>query len=383
MQVPLLDLTAQYVSIRDDVRHAIDQVCEEQRFILGPHVEDLERQIASYSGARYGIGVSSGTDALLAALMALDIKAGDEVITTPYSFFATAGVIARLGARPVFADIELDSYNIDPDQIPKLITARTRAIIPVHLFGQCAEMDPILDVASRHGIAVIEDAAQAIGAEYKGRRAGSMGLLGCFSFYPTKNLGGFGEGGMVVTSDNAFAEKLRLLRVHGAREKYYHSLIGGNFRLDAIQAAILKVKFKHLDTWTHARQQNAAFYDAAFIASGLTESSELVPPRPVWKDKADPHYHIYNQYIIRVSRRDALQSFLKEAGIGTDVYYPVPLHLQRCFDYLGHKPSDFPRAEAASLQTLALPIYPELTDAQRQYVVQKTSDFFCIHSPSP
>ena len=374
MQVPLLDLKAQYATIRDEVRNAIDGVCEQQHFILGPHVEELEKQIAAYSQTRYAIGVSSGTDALLIALMALDVKPGDEVITTPYSFFATAGVIARLGAIPVFADIDAHSYNIDPEGIERLITARTKAILPVHLFGQCADMHPILDIATKYHLPIIEDAAQAIGADYKGKRAGSMGVMGCFSFFPSKNLGGFGDGGMVVTNDESLAEKLRVLRVHGSKPKYYHSMIGGNFRLDAIQAAILNIKLRHLNDWTRKRQENALLYDRAFMAAGL--SDQVLTPRALWSETGDIHYHIYNQYVIRVPRRDELQSFLKGKGIGTEVYYPVCLHLQECFKDLGYRASDFPGAESASNETLALPIYPELREDQLKYVVANIAEFF-------
>src|SRR5262249_31561690 len=366
MQVPLLDLKAQYATIRDEVREAIDEVCDEEQFVLGTHVEELEKRIAAYSNSKHAIGVSSGTDALLIALMALDIKPDDEVITTPYSFFATAGVIARLGAKPVFVDIVPESYNIDPEKISSRITRRTRAIMPVHLFGQCADMDPIVEIADKSGLAVIEDAAQAIGAEYKGRRAGSIGRIGCFSFYPTKNLAGFGDGGMVVTSDDGLAEKLRLLRVHGGKTKYHHSIVGGNFRLDAIQSVVLNLKLKYLDRWTNERQQNAAYYDEAFD-SGLKPKS-LTPPRACWKRAGDAHYHIYNQYVIRVPARTQLQAFLKQEGIGSEVYYPACLHLQECFNYLGHRQSDFPAAESASRETLALPVYPELREEQRQYV---------------
>lgn len=363
MQVPLLDLKPQYAVLRDRIRRAIDEVCESQHFILGPQVEKLERDIATYSQCAYGVGVSSGTDALLVALMALDIRAGDEVITTPYSFFATAGVIARLGARPVFVDIEPQTYNINPSLIEPAITPRTRAIMPVHLFGQCADMAPILDIARRYGLPVIEDAAQAIGAEYQGRRAGSLGTMGCFSFFPSKNLGGFGDGGMVVTNDAELAERVRILRVHGSKPKYYHSVIGGNFRLDAIQAAVLNVKLQHLDAWTAGRQRNARFYDAAFADLPLTRPAAV-------------RHHIYNQYVIRTPQRDALQAHLKDANIGTEIYYPVPLHLQKCFAYLGHKAGDFPEAESAARETLALPIYPELSQEQLDYVAQQVRAFF-------
>jgi dTDP-4-amino-4,6-dideoxygalactose transaminase len=363
MQVPLLDLKAQYATIRDEVRRAIDEVCDSQHFILGPQVEKLEKDVAAYSQCAHGIGVSSGTDALLVALMALDVKAGDEIVTTPYSFFATAGVIARLGAKPVFVDVDPRTYNINPALLERAITAKTRAIMPVHLFGQCADMNPILELAGKRNLPVIEDAAQAIGSEYKGKRAGSMGTLGCFSFFPSKNLGGFGDGGMVVTNDAALAERVRILRVHGSKPKYYHNFVGGNFRLDALQAAVLNVKLKHLDAWTAGRQRNAAFYNRALAG--------LPVERP-----AAVHHHIYNQYTIRTNKRDELQAFLKAANIGTEVYYPVPLHLQKCFADLGHKPGDFPQAEAAARESLALPIYPELSEDQLAYVTDTIREFF-------
>jgi dTDP-4-amino-4,6-dideoxygalactose transaminase len=367
MSVPLLDLKAQFASIEGDVRAAIDRVLTSQHFIMGPEVEACEREVALYSSCRHGIGVSSGTDALLVALMALDIGAGDEVITTPYSFFATAGVIARLGAKPVFVDIRPDSYNIDPERIEAAITPRTKAIMPVHLYGQCADMDPILAIAARHGLPVIEDAAQAIGAEDKGRRAGSMGTIGCFSFFPSKNLGAFGDGGMVVTNDDALAEKLRVLRVHGSKPKYFHKIVGGNFRLDALQAAVVRVKLGHLDAWTAARQRNAALYDVKLAESGVTAKGLALPA--VCRNR-----HIFNQYVLRTERRDELQARLKERGIGTEIYYPQPLHLQECFAGLGYGIGDMPQAEAAAKQTLALPIYPELTVAQIDEVVGAVSE---------
>ena len=369
MQVPLLDLKAQYATVRDEVRRAMDDVCDSQHFILGPHVEALEKAVAAYSNCAHGVGVSSGTDALLVALMALDIQPGDEVVTTPYSFFATAGVVARLGAKPVFVDIDRRTYNINPAGIERVITPRTKVIMPVHLFGQCADLDPILDIAQRHKLPVIEDAAQAIGSEYKGQRAGSFGTMGCFSFFPSKNLGGFGDGGMVVTNDAALAERLRVLRVHGSKPKYYHSFVGGNFRLDAIQAAVLEVKLKHLDTWTTGRQRNAAFYDHALAGA------KLGTPAPVWKSTGDAHYHIYNQYVLRHPQRDKLQAALKAGNIGNEVYYPVPLHVQKCFAYLGHKPGDFPESESAALETVAVPVYPELSADQLQHVANTLIEF--------
>jgi dTDP-4-amino-4,6-dideoxygalactose transaminase len=367
--VPLLDLKAQYRPLRDEIREAIDRVLESQHFILGPEVTALEEEIAAYSQCNYGIGVSSGTDALLVALMALEIKPGDEVITTPYSFFATAGSIARLGATPVFVDIDPQTYNIDPAKIEAKITPHTRAIIPVHLYGQMAEMDSIMETARRHNLAVIEDAAQAIGAEYRGRRAGSIGDLGCFSFFPSKNLGGFGDGGMVVTNDAALAERVRILRAHGSSPKYYHKFIGGNFRLDALQAAVLRVKLQYLDEWTAARQRNAAAYRRLF-ADRSGESQIRLPA-----DSVDGR-HIYNQFVIRVPRRDDLLAFLKSRQIGSAIYYPLPLHLQECFASLGYRPGDFPVSEAAARETLALPIYPELTETMLEQVTAAVVAFY-------
>ena len=358
--VPLLDLKPQFDSIRGEVRAAIDRVIESQRFILGPEVEALEREISQYSQCDFGIGVSSGTDALLVALMAIDLKPGDEVITTPYSFFATAGCIARLGATPVFVDIEPQSFNIDPSKIEARITKRTRAIIPVHLFGQMADMDAVVDVARRHDVIVIEDAAQAIGAEKRGRRAGSFGLLTCFSFYPTKNLGAFGDAGMVTTSDGAMAERVRRLRNHGFSSRYYNEVLGGNFRLDEIQAAVLRVKFKYLEQWTEGRRRNARRY--VELLSGC-DAVRLPTERPGYR-------HIFNQFVIRTNRRDALMNRFKEKGIGTEIYYPVPLHLQNCFRYLENSEGAFPISEAASRETLALPIYPELPASDLQLVAQ-------------
>jgi len=364
MQVPLLDLKAQFTQIEAEVREAIDKVLASQRFILGPEVTALEQEVATYSGCDHGIGVSSGSDALLCALMALGVGPGDEVITTTFSFFATAGCIARLGAKCVFVDIEPDTYNIDPKQVASAITERTKAIIPVHLFGQCADMDPILDVAAEKGIAVVEDAAQAIGATYKGRPAGSMGTLGCLSFFPSKNLGAFGDGGMIVTNDAEQAETCRVLRTHGAKPKYYHRRIGGNFRLDALQAAILRVKLKHLNAWSEARRRNAARYDALFADSPV-ECPRIRPE----------NVSIYNQYVIRVPRRDELKAALAEQGVGSEIYYPVPLHLQECFADLGYRPGDLPVAEQAAQEVLAIPIYPELTESMQQYVAQRILEF--------
>lgn len=367
--VPLLDLKAQYATIREETRAAMDRVAESQYFILGPEVKALEEEVAAYSQTRYGIGVSSGTDALLVALMALNIGPGDEVVTTPYTFFATAGCVARLGAKAVFVDIDPASYNIDPAALEAAITPRTRAIMPVHLYGQMAPMDPIMAVAERHGLGVIEDAAQAIGAEDHGRRAGSIGQLGCFSFFPSKNLGGFGDGGMVVTNNSELAEQVTLLRGHGAKPKYYHKFVGGNFRLDALQAAVLRVKLPYLDQWTAGRQRNAAIYRQLFTEMGLTEVIGLPAELPNMR-------HIYNQFVIRSKARDALMAHLKQHEIGTEIYYPVPMHLQECFADLGYHQGDFPESERAANETLALPIYPELTEEMLRTVVEVIARFY-------
>lgn len=368
MRVPLLDLKAQYAMIRTQIREAIDRVCESQHFILGPEVAALEEEIAAFCGARFAIGVSSGTDALLICLMALGIGPGDEVITTPYSFFATAGVIARVGARPVFVDIDPDTFNIDPRLVPANISSRAKAIMPVHLFGRCVDLDPILKVAKERSIAVIEDAAQAIGArDSQGRQAGTIGTMGCFSFFPSKNLGAFGDGGMVITNDEKLAETLRVLRVHGGKPKYYHQVVGGNFRLDALQAAILRVKLKYLAAWTEARRANAKGYRALFEKMGLLDWIQLPEDIPG---------HVYNQFVVRLSDRDCLRMFLQERGVETEIYYPLPLHLQECFKHLGYQKGDFPEAEAAARESLALPIYPELPEAQRRYVVSQIKEFY-------
>jgi len=437
MQVPLLDLKAQYESIKSEVDAVLAEVIQSQKFILGPQVKACEEAVARYCNCAYGVGVSSGTDALLVSLMAEGIGSGDEVITTAYSFFATAGCIARLGAKPVFCDIDPVTYNIDVTKLEELLTDNQglktknyRAILPVHLFGQMADMDPIMELARQYNLVVIEDAAQAIGSEYKGRRAGSIGHHGCFSFFPSKNLGAFGDGGMVVTNDPERAERLRVLRAHGSKPKYYHKLVGGNFRLDTIQAAIVLAKLKHLDDWTAARQANAARYDKLFRDSGLVGSGQIQlpkidpqitqipsagsgpePTRSVSAESADSSSltstcprnlcesvksvdstrsgtkneerrtvngtrHIFNQYVIRTPKRDALQAHLKEQGVGTEVYYPLPLHLQECFAGLGHKLGDFPESEKAANQTLALPVYPELTDEQARYVVDSVAGFY-------
>jgi dTDP-4-amino-4,6-dideoxygalactose transaminase len=382
--VPLLDLKAQYQTIREELRAAIDRVSESQHFILGPEVEGLEREVADYSQCEFGIGVSSGSDALLVTLMAIDLKPGDEVLTTPYTFFATAGAVSRLGAKPVFVDIDPLTYNIDPAQIEAAITERTRAIIPVHLYGQMAEMKPIMEIAERHNLYVIEDAAQAIGSEEEGRRAGSIGHFGCFSFFPSKNLGGFGDGGMVTTNDAELADRVKLLRNHGYRPKYYNKVVGGNFRLDAIQAAVLRVKLKYLDQWTEARQRNAARYRDLFAEAGLSINAEtdgattpLANANGVVLPTELPNgRHIYNQFVIRSGRRDELMNFLRECQIGTEIYYPVPMHLQECFADLGYSEGGFPKSERAADETLALPIYPELTEEMLADVVLAIAKFY-------
>ena len=369
MNVPLLDLRSQYLAIKAEVDAAVLEVLESQHFILGPKVEQCEQAIAQYCGSPHAVGVSSGSDALLACLMAEHIGPGDEVITTPYTFFATAGAIARVGATPVFVDIDPVTYNLDAARISSRVTKRTRAIIPVHLYGQMADMHAVMRVAEDRGLVVIEDAAQALGAEDGGRRAGSIGHYGCFSFFPSKNLGAAGDAGMIVTNDAQRAERLRCIRAHGSKPKYHHRIIGGNFRLDELQAAVLNVKFKHLDDWSAARQRNAAFYNAAFGRAKLGQAAET-------PYAALDFRHIYNQYVIRVQNRDGLREYLAAAGVGTEIYYPVPLHLQTCFAYLGYKAGDFPQSERAATETLALPIFPELTEAQLQYVVDSIVAFY-------
>jgi len=370
MTIPLLDLKPQYFALKDELKAVVERVMDSQMFILGPEVEGLEKEVAAYSHCKFGIGVSSGTDALLMALMAVDLQPGDEVISTPFTFFATAGCIARVGAKPVFVDIDPVTFNIDPAKIEAAITPRTKVIMPVHLYGQMADMDPIMDIAKRHGLVVIEDAAQAIGSEYKGRRAGSIGHMGCFSFFPSKNLGCFGDGGMVTTNDPALADKLNLLRNHGMRPKYYYKLIGGNFRLDALQAAVLRVKLKHLDSWSTQRQQNARWYHEAFSAAGLAASRENVDGRTVVLPEAlSDRRHIYNQFVIRVPRRQVVIDHFIREKIGHEIYYPVPLHVQECFAYLGHRKGDFPESETAAELTLALPIYPEVGEQNVRAVV--------------
>jgi dTDP-4-amino-4,6-dideoxygalactose transaminase len=364
MQVPLLDLQAQYASIKDEVLAKINEVLDSQRCIGGPLVEELERSIAKVSQCKYAVGVSSGTDALLASLMALNIGPGDEVITTPFTFFATAGSIFRTGAKPVFVDIDPQTYNIDPARIEAAITKRTRAIMPVHLYGQMADMDPIMQIAGKFSLAVIEDAAQAISSTYKGKKAGQMGTCGCFSFFPSKNLGGIGDGGMVVTNDERFYHQLFIMRNHGMEPKYYHHCVGGNFRLDPIQAAALLVKLPHLDQWSEARRKNAAYYDKKF--KGTAVQVPYVSPDCV---------SIYNQYVIRVPKRDDVVKHLQANKIGCEIYYPVPMHLQKCFESLGQGIGSFPESEKACREVMALPIYPELTDEMKDFVAETILKF--------
>jgi len=385
MQVPLLDLRPQYRPLASEIQSAIERVCASQAFILGPAVKELEASIAGYSQCRFGIGVSSGTDALLLALMALEIGPGDAVITSPFTFFATAGTIARVGAVPLFCDIDPVSFNLSPAAVKSFIHKncerrdnqlmtrkgeRVKAIMPVHLYGQVADMPALMDIAQANGLRVVEDAAQAIGAEDpRKRRACSYGDVGCLSFFPTKNLGAFGDAGMCVANDPALAERMEVLRVHGGKPKYFHSFIGGNFRIDELQAAVLNVKFKRLDEWSAARQRNAAFYDAAFSRADLGRAVQT-------PTAAKGGRHIYNQYVIRARDRDLLRQHLTGHGVGSEIYYPVPLHLQKCFAYLGHKQGEFPHSERAAEETLALPIYPELSETQLQYVVDTIAGFY-------
>jgi dTDP-4-amino-4,6-dideoxygalactose transaminase len=369
--VPMLDLKAQHEKIGAEVEAAVKRVLESQQFILGPEVRALEGEIAAYCESSHAIGCASGSDALLLALMACGVGQGDEVITSPFTFFATAGSVARLGATPVFVDIEPSSFNLYEDRIESLITDRTRAIMPIHLFGRCADMDKINEIARGRGISVIEDAAQAIGAEYRGRRAGSLGLIGAFSFYPSKNLGGAGDGGMLTTNDVAMAERLRSLRAHGAKNKYFHEEVGINSRLDSLQAAILRVKLRYLDEWAEARRENARRYKELFMQTGLLENGLVVLP-----ESHPDLFHVYNQYVLRAQDRDRLKQFLKDEGIGTEVYYPLSLHLQDCFKYLGYKNGDFPESERASNEALAIPIYPELEEEAQRYVVERIAAFY-------
>ncbi len=372
MKVPLIDLIAQYRTIKSEVLREIKRVCDNQAFVLGEHVKGLEEEIAGYCKSKYAVGVGSGTDAILLSLMAAGVGPGDSVITTPYTFFATVSSITRLGARPVFIDIEPDTYNMDADALETLLKRRRRgvkAIIPVHLFGQCAEMGTVNSIARRYGLKVIEDAAQAIGAEYKGKPAGSLGDTGCFSFYPSKNLGGFGDGGMVTTNSKRLADMVRMLRVHGSNVKYYHRFVGINSRLDEIQAAVLRVKLRRLDVWGEKRIANAKRYNGLFLKAAIPQLLSTPVVRPHCRS-------VFNQYVIRIKMRDELRRFLAKNGIGTEIYYPVPLHLQVCFKGLGYKRGDFPVSEKAAKETLALPIYPEIRAKAQRYVVERIKTFF-------
>jgi dTDP-4-amino-4,6-dideoxygalactose transaminase len=363
MRVQFLDLKQQYLNIKQEIDEAVLRQVGSGNYVLGETVAQLEKRIAEYSGAAHGIGVASGTDALLLSLKACGVGPGDEVITSTYSFFASAGTIWNAGARPVFVDIDPATFNLDASQVGARVTARTKAVMPVHLFGQCADMGPVMDVAAEKGLAVVEDAAQSVGATWRGRKAGSIGTTGCFSFYPTKNLGAYGDGGMIVTSDADVADRLRLLRVHGARPKYFHKVVGFNSRLDALQAAILLVKLDHLDSWSERRRQNALAYDRLFRGSGV-----VVP------EVRQGNVSIFNQYVIRVPKRDAVKELLKKKGVDTDVYYPLPLHLQECFRELGYVRGQLPNSEKAAAESLALPIYPELTAEQQEYVVSSVKE---------
>lgn len=388
MKVPLLDLKPQYLSLKQEIDEAIQRVVDSQYFINGPDVAKLEEEVANYLNVKYAVGVSSGTDALLIALMALDIKPDDEVIVPTYSFFATAGVVARLNAKPIFTDIDPVTFNIDPKDFEKKISAKTKAVIPVHLFGQSADMNEIFNIAKNHNLFIIEDAAQAIGVQYKdGRFVGSIGDIGCFSFFPSKNLGGFGDGGIVTTNDEILYKKLKMLRMHGMEPKYYHKIIGGNFRLDTLQAAVLRVKLPHLNNWSAKRRQNAELYSKLFIEKGLAEEegkilidskNKILLPKAVYKEHNNvaKNYHIYNQYVIRIEKRNELWNFLKEKEIGCEVYYPVPFHRQECFNFLNEKDENYTHSNFAADHSLALPVYPELTNEQINYVVNCIEEFF-------
>jgi dTDP-4-amino-4,6-dideoxygalactose transaminase len=386
MRVPLLDLKPQYHSLKKELDEAIIKVAESQYFILGPEVSGMEKEFSEYLGCKHALGVSSGTDALLLALMAIDIKPGDEVIVPTYSFFATAGVVSRLFAKPVFVENDPVTFNMDPEDFEKKITPKTKAVIPVHLYGQSADLDEIVKIAKAHNIIVIEDAAQAIGTQYKdGRFVGTIGDIGCFSFFPSKNLGCYGDGGLVTTNNDDLAKILTIKRVHGGEPKYYHKVIGGNFRIDALQAAVLRVKLPHLDKWSEKRRQNANRYTQLFVEAGLAEETgktgfdaknKVLLPKAVYERFRVNNYHIYNQYIVRVDKRDELRDFLTKNEIGSEIYYPVPFHLQECFKDLGHKKGDFPVSEFSADKSIALPIYPELSDEQLVYVVDTFKKFF-------
>lgn len=385
MKVPLLDLKSQYLSMKDELDAALIGVAESTAYIMGPAVKKMEEEMAQFLGSKYAVGVSSGTDALLLALMAIGVGKDDEVIMPTYSFFATAGVVARLNAVPVLVDSDPVTFNIDPAQIEAKITSKTKAIIPVHLYGQSADMEPIIAIAKKHNLRVIEDGAQAISVQYKdGRQVGNIGDIGCFSFFPSKNLGCFGDGGLVVTNDDELIDMIRIMRVHGGKPKYYHKVIGGNFRLDSIQAAVLSVKLPHLNDWSAKRRENAAYYTKLLIEAGLAEEAgrikfddknKVLIPKAVYEGSGLVNYHIYNQYVLRVERRNALRAFLTEKGIGNEVYYPVPFHRQECFAHLNLKDEDYPVANCAATDSFAIPIYPELTKEMMEYVVASIAEF--------
>lgn len=396
MRVPLLDLKEQLVPLRDEILDAVTKVIDSTCYILGPEVEKFEKNVADYCGSSFAIGVASGTDALLASLMALNIGPGDFVLTTTYSFFATMGSVIRLGARPLFVDIDPATYNIDPDKMAATlakdpeVTKKIKVILPVHLYGQCADMSRIMDLAREYGIPVVEDAAQAIGAACPVKRrdgsvtwkkAGSMGIAGCFSFFPSKNLGGVGDGGMIVCNDEELAEKIRIVRVHGGAPKYHHKIMGGNFRIDPIQAVVLDIKLRYLAEWHKKRRANAALYDKLFESGGLVSEGIIKPPMALYRDnvtdkKQEPDYHIYNQYVIRAKNRDGLKAFLEQQGVTTEIYYPIPLHRQECLAGMGYDDTSFPESEKAAAESLALPIYPELSVEMQEYVVEKIASFY-------
>jgi dTDP-4-amino-4,6-dideoxygalactose transaminase len=388
MKFPLLDLKAQYKSIEKELKERVSEVLDSQMFILGAEVKALEEELSEYMGAQHALGVSSGSDALIISLMALQVAQGDAVVTTPFTFFATGGAIARLGAKPVFCDIEPNTFNIDPQKLAELLefeiekkgNSRIKGIIPVHLYGQCADMMPIRSLAKKYSLFVLEDAAQAVGSEYlidsEIKRACTLGDIGTLSFYPAKNLGAYGDSGMVLTDDQDLADRMRLLRVHGSSNKYMYDILGGNFRMDAIQAAILRIKLKHLDSWILERQKKARTYDERFKEEGLVESREVQTPAAVYRDAELKYFHTYHQYVIRAARRNDLQLYMREKGVPSAIFYPMPLHLQKCFSYLGYNEGDFPESEKAASEVLALPIYPELSDENQEYVVATIKDFY-------
>ena len=388
MKIPFLDLKSQYQNIKEEINSKVLDLFSTQNFILGSEVVELEKDLAAYSGTKFAVGVSSGSDALIVSLMALGIKSGDAVLTTPFTFFATVGAIARLGARVIFCDIDRTTFNMSPESLEQVLEkemegqsgAQIKAILPIHLYGQCADMDPIMELAQRYQIPVVEDAAQSIGSEYPSssgvKRACEMGDLGILSFFPSKNLGGYGDGGMVLTNNEDLAERVRILRVHGAKYKYFHEIIGGNFRLDALQAAILRVKFNYLDNWQQMRKRNAALYEKLFQESGFLEKDTILLPKAVYKKDGVQNYHTYNQYVITTPSRDELQGYLKDKGIATAIYYPLALHLQTCFAHLGYSEGDFPQSENATKEVLALPVYPELNEEQQEYIVSNIKEFY-------